>query len=196
MNQTDISAHKFFNFDIPTYAYGCWPPTLTEKLSGMKVVTMELTCTCDIVDVWMSKVRPCRWVCWKCRRTATDTTHYHRLSLTEHAVTLNNTAYRPAQPCRQYRLLTVCIAPTAGGENTLTLCFTLASVLFVQILFGKISFPYYRCLSHYLFLCLYSVVSLCFIRQFEQSKFTATSRNAIIFLMDISNCKGKQTQHF
>jgi hypothetical protein len=44
--------------------------------------------------------------------------------------------------CLPYRLLAVCIAPTAGGEQTLTLCFTLVSVLFVEILFGKISFPY------------------------------------------------------
>jgi hypothetical protein len=156
---------------------------------------MELTCTCDIMDVFMSKFRPCRWVCRRCQRIATETTHYH-LSLTEHAVTLNSRACRTARPCRQYRLLAVCITPTAGGEKTLSLCFTLLGFLFVETLFGKINFPYLspsRSLSVSLFVS--RGFTMLFARHFEKSKYTASNRNYIIFLIDIPNYKRKQTPH-
>lgn len=202
MNETNMSAYQFYNFYIPTYTYGCWPSTLTEKCSDMKVVTMELTCTCDIADVWTIKVRPCRWVCWRCRRIATETTHYTtfhwqstQLLWTAEHIAPHSGVGSTGVRCWQYRLLAVCIAPTAGGEKTLTLCFTLVSVLFVEILFGKINFP---CLSpsRSLSVCLYRVVSLCFIRHFEQPEFTASSRNAIIFLIDISNYKENKLDIF
>lgn len=161
MSQTDTSVYKFFNFYIPTYAYGCWPSHTHWKVFGYEgsdTGTYLYMWHCGRVTDYSASLPQGKLQKPKEGLPLTQhTATFHRdstqlLWTAEHVVSHGGVAQR--------RLLAVCIAPTAGGEEKLSLCFTFWASYSWKYHSAKLTFHIYHRFAHYRFLCFYRVVSL------------------------------------